>query len=142
MFNKEISKHSDILDTFIEVNLLHPENFLIVKETLTRIGISPRDKKQLYQTCHILNVQGRNFIVHFKELFLLDGKESSLDETDIHRRNQIAKLLQDWKLLSIKHPEKYPVQDHFMKLVKIISSNDPDFDNWQLIPKYHIRSKR
>ncbi len=142
MFKKDFNANPDLFEALLEVNILYPENFLIIKETLTRIGISPRDKKQLYQTCHILNARRKNYIVHFKELFLLEGKQSTLDETDIHRRNQIAKLLQDWNLLTIKHPDKFPVEDHFMKLVKIISSNDPDFPNWELIPKYHIRSKR
>lgn len=129
-----------LLNNFIEIELVNPQNFIIVKETLTRMGVSPRNKKNLYQSCHIFNANGRRFIVHFKELFLLEGKEASMEETDIFRRNHIAKLLQDWNLIRILHPERFHFEDRFMKLIKIISVNDRDYNQWKLIPKYHIRS--
>lgn len=127
----------NILDSFIEVNI-DPDKFLIVKETLTRLGVSPRNKKVLYQSCHLLAMNGKNYITHFKELFLLDGKESTLDETDCHRRNQIAKLLQDWNLLKIVNPSRFPVEDYYIKMLKIVSASDKV--NWNLVPKYHLGS--
>ena len=87
----------------LEVILHQPDDFLKVRETLTRIGISSKTEKKLFQSCHILLKQGRYFIVHFKELFLLDGKGSNLGENDIQRRNRIAKLLSDWGLVTLKH---------------------------------------
>ena len=127
-----------ILDNFIEVELA-PDKFLVVKETLSRIGVCPRNKPVLYQSCHILSMNGKYYITHFKELFLLDGKESSLDEMDAHRRNQIAKLLQDWNLVKIVHPERFPVEDHYMKMLKIISSKEKQ--EWKLVPKYHLGTR-
>ena len=88
-------------DAMLEVDLIEPDNFLKVRETLTRIGIASRKDKKLFQSCHILHKQGKYFIVHFKELFALDGKESDISMSDIERRNVIAELLQDWGLLKI-----------------------------------------
>lgn len=127
-----------ILDNFIEVKL-EPSKFLVIRETLQRIGVSPKSKNVLYQSCHILSMNNKYYIVHFKELFLLDGKESSLDELDKQRRNQIAKLLQDWGLLEICHPERFPVLDFFMKMIKIVSAKDKL--EWKLVTKYHLGNK-
>lgn len=129
----------NILKNFIEVKV-DSNNFLIVRESLQRIGVSPKSKNVLYQSCHILSYDGKYYIVHFKELFLLDGKESSLDDLDMKRRNQIAKLLQDWGLLEICHPEKFPTEEHFIKMVKIVASRDRS--EWQFVPKYHLGTRR
>ena len=93
-------------ESMLEVTLPEPDNFLKVRETLTRIGISSRTENKLFQSCHILHKQGKYFIVHFKELFALDGKESNIANNDIERRNTIAVLLQDWELLNIVKPEQ------------------------------------
>jgi len=130
-----VNELQSILDTFLEVKV-EPSKTLIVKETLTRLGVSPRGKTILYQSCHLLSLYGKTYITHFKELFLLDGKESTLDETDKNRRNQIAKLLEDWGLLTIASPDKFPVQDHYMKLLKIVSSKEKS--HWRLVAKYHL----
>ena len=92
-------------DQMIEVSLNEPDDFLKVRETLTRIGVASRKEKKLYQSCHILHKQGKYYIVHFKELFALDGKHANLTQNDVQRRNRIAKLLVDWGLLSIAKPE-------------------------------------
>lgn len=128
----------EILDTFIEVEL-PSDKFLVVKETLTRIGVCSRNKPVLYQSCHILSMNNKYYITHFKELFLLDDKESTMDQFDINRRNQIAKLLQDWGLVRIVNPSKFPVEEYFIKMIKIVAAKDkPD---WKLVPKYHLGSR-
>lgn len=125
--------------SMLEVTLNEPDDFLKVRETLTRIGISSKKDKKLYQSCHILHKQGRYFIVHFKELFLLDSKPSNLVQNDIQRRNTIATLLSDWGLITIVNPEK--AQDVApLRQIKIISYKDKD--NWELCPKYNIGSKK
>lgn len=122
----------------LEVVLDQPDDFLKVKETLTRIGVASRKDKKLFQSCHILHKQGRYFIVHFKELFLLDGKKSNLEENDIARRNTIATLMSDWGLLSIEKPETVkPVAP--LRQIKIIAFKDKD--QWELCPKYNIGNK-
>ena len=120
----------------LEVTLREPDDFLKIKETLTRIGISSkREENTLYQSCHILHKQGRYFIVHFKELFLLDGKPSNLILNDLQRRNTIAELLSDWGLLDIV--DKNKVKDGApLKQIKIISHKDKS--NWTLESKYSI----
>lgn len=124
--------------SMLEVVLDQPDDFLKIKETLTRIGVASRKDKKLYQSCHILHKQGRYFIVHFKELFLLDGKKSNLEENDVARRNTIATLMSDWGLLSIEKPEKVqPIAP--LRQIKIISFKDKD--QWELCPKYNIGSK-
>lgn len=123
------------LNNFIEVEI-DPNKFLIIKETLTRIGVCPRNKNVLYQSCHILSKNNKYYITHFKELFLLDGKESTMDEIDESRRNQIAKLLEDWGLLKIIHPERFKVEDHYMKMIKIVSAKDKG--NWKFVQKFHL----
>lgn len=122
----------------LEVTLNEPDDFLKVRETLTRIGVASRKDSKLYQSCHILHKQGRYFIVHFKELFLLDGKPSTLMENDIQRRNTIATLMSDWGLITIVNPaqasEKAPLRQ-----IKVISYKDKD--RWELCPKYNIGQK-
>jgi hypothetical protein len=122
----------------LEVTLAEPDDFLKVKETLTRIGIASRRDNKLYQSCHILHKQGRYFIVHFKELFMLDGKKSNLELSDVQRRNTIATLLQDWGLVQIENKEQ--AKDCApMRQVKIIGFKDKH--NWELCPKYNIGNK-
>lgn len=127
------------LTKFVEVTLTEQDDFLKVRETLTRIGVSSRKEKVLYQSCHILHKQGRYYIVHFKELFALDGKPSNLTENDIQRRNAIAKLLEEWGLVKILNP--ILMKDNIAPLhqIKIISFKEKD--EWQLITKYNIGKK-
>jgi hypothetical protein len=122
----------------LEVTLNEPDDFLKVRETLTRIGVASRRDNKLYQSCHILHKQGRYFIVHFKELFLLDGKKSNLEENDIARRNTIATLMSDWGLVSIENKQSaQPVAP--LRQIKIIAFKDKD--NWELCPKYNIGTR-
>lgn len=122
----------------LEVTLNEPDDFLKVRETLTRIGVASRKDKKLFQSCHILHKQGRYFIVHFKELFLLDGKKSNLEENDIARRNTIATLMSDWGLITIENRESaQPLAP--LRQIKIIAFKDKD--QWELCPKYNIGNK-
>ena len=127
------------LAKFIEVTLNEQDDFLKVRETLTRIGVSSRKEKVLYQSCHILHKQGKYYIVHFKELFALDGKPSNISENDIQRRNAIANLLEEWGLVKILNKEL--IKDNIAPLhqVKIISFREKD--DWELITKYNIGKK-
>ena len=127
------------LAEFIEVILNEQDDFLKVRETLTRIGVSSRKEKVLYQSCHILHKQGKYYIVHFKELFALDGKPSNISENDIQRRNAIANLLEEWGLIKILNKEL--MKDNIAPLhqIKIISFKEKD--DWQLITKYNIGKK-
>ena len=127
------------LTKFIEVELVEQDDFLKVRETLTRIGVSSRKERVLYQSCHILHKQGRYYIVHFKELFALDGKPSNLSENDIQRRNAIANLLEEWGLVKILN--RHLLEDNIAPLhqIKIISFKEKD--DWQLITKYNIGKK-
>ena len=119
----------------LEVTLNEPDDFLRIRETLTRIGVASRKDNKLYQSCHILHKQGRYFIVHFKELFLLDGKKSNLEENDVGRRNTIATLMSDWGLLTVENKEQLrPIAP--LRQIKIISFKDKD--EWELCPKYNI----
>ena len=119
----------------LEVTLNEPDDFLKVKETLTRIGIASRKDKKLYQSCHILHKQGRYVITHFKELFLLDGNKSTLELSDIQRRNTIATLLSDWGLLTIV--KKEAVKDVApLRQIKVLPFKEKD--EWELCPKYNI----
>jgi hypothetical protein len=125
-------------DDMLEITLNEPDDFLKVKETLTRIGVASRKEKKLYQSCHILHKQGRYFIVHFKELFLLDGKKSNLDETDVSRKNTIATLMSDWGLITITDTDKVtPLAP--LRQIKIISFKEKP--EWELSPKYNIGRK-
>ena len=123
----------------VEVRLNHPDDFLKVRETLTRIGVASRGEKKLYQSCHILHKQGKYFIVHFKELFLLDGKTSDFSENDIQRRNRITKLLSEWGLVGVLNEEA--IEDLApINQIKILPHREKT--EWELIPKYSIGSKR
>jgi len=127
------------LTKFVEVFLNEQDDFLKVRETLTRIGVSSRKEKVLYQSCHILHKQGRYYIVHFKELFALDGKPSNISENDIQRRNAIANLLEEWGLVKILNYKL--IEDNIAPLhqIKIISFKEKD--DWELITKYNIGKK-
>lgn len=123
----------------IEIKLQQPDDFLKVRETLTRIGVASRTENKLYQSCHILHKQGRYYIVSFKELFLLDGKPSDLSENDVQRRNRITKLLSDWGLVQIVNPER--VEDMApISQIKILPHKEKE--NWILESKYQIGTKR
>jgi len=124
-------------DSMLEITLNEPDDFLKVRETLTRIGVASRKDKKLFQSCHILHKQGRYFIVHFKELFLLDGKKSNLEENDIARRNTIAQLMSDWGLITLEKPEIDLYAP--MRQIKIIPFKEKH--QWELCPKYNIGSK-
>ena len=123
----------------LEVTLVQPDDFLKVRETLTRIGVASRKDKVLYQSCHILHKQGKYYIVHFKELFALDGKQADLSDNDLERRNTIAKLLSDWGLVKIidntKFTELAPLSQ-----IKVIAFKDKH--EWDLQTKYNIGKKR
>lgn len=125
-------------ESMLEVTLPEPDNFLKIKETLTRIGIASRKEHKLYQSCHILHKQGRYFVVHFKELFALDGKESNLTNSDIERRNTVAVLLQDWGLLKISKASDAEPQASLSQ-IKVLSFKEKD--EWELVPKYNIGKK-
>tara|TARA_B000000609_G_scaffold53697_1_gene39501 strand:+ start:2029 stop:2466 length:438 start_codon:yes stop_codon:yes gene_type:complete len=125
-------------DSMIEVALSEPDDFLKVRETLTRIGVASRKEKKLYQSCHILHKQGRYYIVHFKELFALDGKRANLTINDVQRRNRISQLLADWGLISIKESAK--ISDIApLNQIKVLSYKDKG--NWILETKYNIGRK-
>jgi|TARA_R110000868_G_scaffold355049_1_gene616318 hypothetical protein len=127
------------LTNFVEIKLVEQDDFLKVKETLTRIGVSSRKEKVLYQSCHILHKQGQYYIVHFKELFMLDGKPSNISENDIQRRNAIAKLLEEWGLVTIVNPSIIGENIAPLYQIKIISFREKD--DWQLTAKYNIGKK-
>tara|TARA_R110000868_G_scaffold169533_1_gene404589 strand:+ start:288 stop:695 length:408 start_codon:yes stop_codon:yes gene_type:complete len=127
------------LKQFVEVTLNEQDDFLKVRETLTRIGVSSRKEKVLYQSCHILHKQGQYFITHFKELFLLDGKPSNLSENDIQRRNAIAKLLEEWGLVTIVNPQIMIDNIAPLHQIKIISFKEKN--EWELVTKYNIGKK-
>jgi hypothetical protein len=129
-----------LIDSFIEVELPNPENFLKIKETLTRIGISSKTENKLYQSCHILHKRGKYYIVHFKELFMLDGLPTDFPETDVARRNTICNLLQDWGLLKLKVSSKSKEPTVPISYLKILPFGEKK--NWELIPKYNIGRKR
>ena len=126
-------------DQMVEVILNEPDDFLKVRETLTRIGVASRKEKKIYQSCHILHKQGRYFIVHFKELFALDGKHANLTVNDVQRRNRIVQLLSDWGLVTVISPEK--VTDIApLNQIKVLSYKDKD--EWELETKYNIGKKK
>ena len=127
------------LSKFVEVSLNEQDDFLKVRETLTRIGVSSRKEKVLYQSCHILHKQGKYYIVHFKELFALDGKPSNISENDIQRRNAIANLLEEWGLIKVLN--KHILENNIAPLhqIKIISFKEKD--QWELITKYNLGKK-
>lgn len=130
---------SSLLDSLVEVRIGEEGDFLKIKETLTRIGIASRKERKLFQSCHILHKQGRYYIVHFKELFALDGKSSNLSDEDVSRRNTIANLLQDWGLLKVVNPAS---KDNLALLsgIKILSHKEKN--EWELVAKYNIGKKK
>jgi hypothetical protein len=126
-------------DQMVEVVLGEPDDFLKVRETLTRIGVASRKEKKIYQSCHILHKQGRYYLVHFKELFALDGKHANLTLNDVQRRNRIAQLLADWGLVSIVDADK--IQDIApLNQIKVLAFRDKQ--DWILETKYNIGSKK
>jgi len=134
-----VEKNNNIIEwtpsSMLEVTLNEPDDFLKVRETLTRMGVASRKEKKLFQSCHILHKQGRYFIVHFKELFLLDGKKSNLEENDLARRNTIATLISDWGLITLENKESIkPLAP--MRQIKIIPFKEKE--QWELCPKYNI----
>jgi len=126
-------------DQMVEVTLTEPDDFLKVRETLTRIGVASRKEKKIYQSCHILHKQGRYFVVHFKELFALDGKRANLTVNDVQRRNRIAQLLVDWGLVGIVDSTK--IQDIApLNQIKVLAYKDKG--DWILETKYNIGAKK
>ena len=132
-----MTEYEDIFDGLgVEINLKNKEDFLKVKETLTRIGVSSKKEKKLFQSCHILHKRGRYAIMHFKEMFLLDGLDSDISDDDVARRNTIVRLLVEWNLIEAVDPEEYKEPQISLARLKIIPHKDKQ--EWQLIPKYHI----
>jgi hypothetical protein len=126
-------------DQMVEVTLSEPDDFLKVRETLTRIGVASRKEKKLYQSCHILHKQGRYYIVHFKELFALDGKRANLTLNDVQRRNRITQLLVDWELITVVKPDA--IEDVSpLNQIKVIAYKEKD--EWTLEAKYNIGKKK
>ena len=128
------------VDDLVEIELFEEDDFLKIKETLTRIGISSRKEKKLYQSCHILHKRGKYYIVHFKELFALDGLPSNISEEDIARRNTIANLLEEWELCEIVSPDKTENPVLNIKQLKVLPHKEKN--DWELCPKYHIGKKK
>ena len=129
-----------IIDSLLEVKIGEEEDFLKIKETLTRIGVASRKDKKLYQSCHILHKQGKYYIVHFKELFALDGKPSNFSEEDRGRRNTIASLLEEWGLVKIVDVKKFEEPKTPMNQVKILPHKEKK--EWELVAKYNIGRKK
>jgi len=128
------------METFLEVKLAEEEDFLKIKETLTRIGIASHKEKKLYQSCHILHNRGRYFIVHFKELFLLDGKKSDFTEDDLGRRNTIASLVEQWGLFRIVDYKRFEEPKTPLNKIKVLPFKDKD--EWTLVSKYTVGRKK
>ena len=129
----------NVIDNLIEVTLPNEEDFLKIKETLTRIGVASKKDRKLYQSCHILHKQGKYYIVHFKELFALDGKPSNFSEEDVGRRNTIASLLEEWGLLKLVVSEKSREPRTPLSQIKILAYKDRN--EWELVAKYNIGRK-
>ena len=127
------------IDSMVEVTLAQPDDFLKVKETLTRIGVASKKSDTLFQSCHILHKQGKYYIVHFKELFALDGKPSDFTEEDQSRRNTITNLLEEWELLKIVNPEKV-ANSGSLSTIKVIPFSKKS--EWELVAKYNIGKKK
>ena len=126
-------------DQMVEISLNEPDDFLKVRETLTRIGVASRKEKKIYQSCHILHKQGRYFLVHFKELFALDGKHANLTSNDVQRRNRIAQLLSDWGLVEVLTTDQ--IKDIApLNQIKVLAYRDKG--DWILETKYNIGSKK
>lgn len=124
----------------VVVTLANREDFLKIRETLTRIGIASKKDNILYQSCHILHKRGQYAIVHFKELFLLDGKPTDITESDLARRDSIARRLEEWGLVTIVHPEEIEISPDMINQIKVLSFKEKN--QWQLVAKYNIGHKR
>jgi len=129
----------DLVNDLVEIELENPDDFLKVKETLTRIGIASRKDKKLYQSCHILHKRGKYYVTHFKELFMLDGKDNNFSEEDKARRNTIVNLLEEWQLVKTVDPSK--IEDPVAPLSQIKILPFREKQNWELVPKYSIGKK-
>jgi hypothetical protein len=127
------------VESMVEVRLKQPDDFLKIKETLTRIGVASKKDRKLFQSCHILHKQGRYYIVHFKELFALDGKSTDFTENDVQRRNTIVKLLVDWGLIDVASSEKIADQAPLSQ-IKVLAYKEKD--EWELCAKYNIGKKK
>jgi len=128
------------IDSMIEVRLFNQQDFLKVKETLTRIGVSSRKERKLFQSCHILHKRGKYYIVHFKELFALDRKPTNFSEDDVARRNTISNLLAEWGLVELVEPTKSASPVAPLSQIKILSYSEKE--EWELCPKYNIGNKK
>ena len=128
------------LDNLLEIELNDEEDFLKIRETLTRIGVASRKDKTIYQSCHILHKRGKYYIVHFKELFALDGKKTNFNENDLGRRNTIANLLAEWGLLNLVDAKKSAEDTVPLGQIKILSFKDKS--DWNLVAKYNIGNKK
>lgn len=133
--SENLTHYDNLTDNMLEITIPEPDSFLKIKETLSRIGIASKKDAILYQSCHILHKQGRYYLVHFKELFALDGKESNISQDDIERRNAIAVLLQDWNLLKVIDVNKVDRRAS-LSSIKILTYQEKS--NWTLMPKYNI----
>ena len=129
-----------IIDSLVEVRLVSEDDFLKIRETLTRIGVASRKDRKLYQSCHILHKQGRYYIVHFKELFMLDGKPSNFSEEDKGRRNTIANLVAEWGLVQLIDPSKTREPVALLSQIKVLPYKEKD--DWELLSKYNIGRKK
>lgn len=130
----------NVVEELVEIKLRNPEDFLKVKETLSRIGVASKKDNTLYQSCHILHKQQKYYLVHFKELFILDGKQSNFDENDLARRNTICNLLEEWGLIDIVTKDKVKEPVATLSQIKIIAYKDKH--NWNLVAKYTIGKKK
>ncbi len=128
------------IEHLLDIKLNKEDDFLKVRETLTRIGVASRKEKKLYQSCHILHKRGKYYIVHFKELFALDGKSTDFDENDLGRRNTISNLLAEWGLIEIVDVEKSKISLAPLSQIKVISYNERV--EWDLVAKYNIGNKK
>jgi hypothetical protein len=128
------------VDSLLEVRLKKEDDFLKVRETLMRIGVASRKEKRLFQSCHILHKRGKYYIVHFKELFALDGKPTDFDDSDLGRRNTIAKLLAEWGLIEIVTPERANEPVAPLSQIKVIAYSEKH--DWELVTKYNIGNKK
>lgn len=124
------------IENMLEISFTENDDFLKIRETLTRIGVASRKDKTLYQSCHILHKRGKYYLVHFKELFALDGKESTISENDLARRNAIAKLLEEWGLLKILIPDQASTPLAPMSQIKVLPHKEKS--EWSLVAKYNI----
>lgn len=131
---------NELIEKLIEVKIGEEEDFLKIKETLTRIGVASRKENKLYQSCHIFHKQGKYYIVHFKEMFIIDGKPSNFSDEDMGRRNKIVELLQDWGLLRVVEPEKIKDPMASISQIKIISHKEKN--EWTLEAKYNMGRKK